>query len=252
MLKISIIGYGKLASLLVDKINEIDAIHINQILVRNTFPTKSLLPFISKFEELSPDIDLLLLAVQDKHIEFVAQRIPFRHIPIVHTSGTVASAVLHKFHHYGVWYPVQTFGTRTDLDWDTLPVCLLSSDDTIKFLLRDFTELLGCHGHNIEEHQRQFLHLAAVFANNFTNHLLFHSESILQIGGLDKSLLMPILQQTIQNFPYLSPLDTQTGPAVREDFFTMEKHLNLLQSLSMDDATILYKAISDSIIHSKP
>ncbi len=251
MLKISIIGYGKLAKLLVKKINEIDTIQINQILVKNTLSSKLSLPFISKIEELSSDMDILLIAVQDKHIEDIAQLIPYTHIPIVHTSGTVSSTVLQKFEHYGVWYPVQTFGSHSQIEWNTLPVCLLSSDHLTKRLLRDFTDRIGCQGYVIEEHQRQYLHLAAVFANNFTNHILLHTERILQKGALDKSLLMPLLQQTLQNFAYLSPRDTQTGPAVRDDFMTMKKHRELLKKLSMEEAAMLYEAISDSIIHSK-
>jgi predicted short-subunit dehydrogenase-like oxidoreductase (DUF2520 family) len=251
VLKISIIGYGKLASLLVDRIQNIDTIQINQIVVRQPLSAKITLPFITKIEELSTDIDVLIVAVQDKHIATVADSIPFTHIPLVHTSGTVSSTALQRFNHYGVWYPVQSFGNYTVLDWHTLPVCMLASDESTKLLLRDFTNHLGCIGYDIAEHQRQYLHLAAVFANNFTNHMLLHAENILLEGGLDKSLLMPLIQQTLQNFKHVSPIHSQTGPAVRDDISTMEKHLKILHSLSMDDAATLYQAISDIISHSK-
>lgn len=248
MLKISIIGYGKLAHHLVQRCKSCKEIRIHQILVRYKPATDDTsLEFIDDITLLDDNTDLIILTVQDKNIEDVSQNIPFVHVPIVHTSGVKSSLLLERFDHYGVWYPVQTFGVGSTINWEKVPICILNSDEIIGDILQKFTALLGCKAYAITEDQRQYLHLAAVFSNNFTNHLLTYVEKILSSRSIDKALITPLLRQTIDNFEVISPELAQTGPAVRNDVSTMESHIELLYSLHLDDAISVYRTLSQSI-----
>jgi predicted short-subunit dehydrogenase-like oxidoreductase (DUF2520 family) len=97
----------------------------------------------------------------------------------------------------------------------------------------------------VETKQRQSLHLAAVFAHNFTNHLYSISGTILEENQLSFDYLKPLIATYFQNLQTISPTLLQTGPAVRRDTSTIKKHLELLEG--KEDLKEIYNLLTAHI-----
>jgi predicted short-subunit dehydrogenase-like oxidoreductase (DUF2520 family) len=100
--------------------------------------------------------------------------------------------------------------------------------------------------HSVNELQRQYIHVAAVFANNFTNHLWELAENILHEQNLDLDILRPLIARSAENVAAHSPSQLQTGPAARGDFFTIDAHVNLLHN--EQEMTKVYRVLTESIL----
>lgn len=191
--------------------------------------------------------DVYILAVKDDAIATVAAQLP----PalsgvVVHTAGSVAMDVLAAHASaYGVLYPLQTFSKTKDVGFSTVPIAVEASDETVQVKLEALAADLSKRVFRCDSTQRLSLHTAAVFACNFTNHFYAIAADILNGHRLDFDLLRPLILETAQKVMEHSPKDVQTGPAVRNDVSTMEKHLALLET---DPALAqLYRLISARI-----
>lgn len=193
------------------------------------------------------DLDLLLLAVSDDAIQPLSNQIVVEAQTVVaHCSGAVSiQALEHLVTNYGVFYPLQTFTTEKGVDFRDVPVCLEASSVQVHELLYAVAKSLGCRSVVMNSEQRQWLHLAAVFTNNFTNHMLFQAKAILDAEGIDFSLLKPLARETVDKAFQLMPELAQTGPAVRQDYRTMQEHLDKLRE--NPELSDLYRRLSDSI-----
>ncbi len=176
--------------------------------------------------------DLYLIAVSDDAIEQVAVQLALPEKAIVaHTSGMTPLYLLSSIaSHAAVVYPLQSISKGRPLPPKRVPVFLHTADkETVNQLQTLFTAL----NHPVEvvssTEQLQTLHLAAVFTNNFTNHLLAIARKLLQSQQLSFEHFYPILEETINKAKELSPQAAQTGPAVRGDRDTIDKHLDLLK-----------------------
>lgn len=118
--------------------------------------------------------------------------------------------------YYGVLYPLQTFTKKRDLDFKEIPLCIEASNPEVLEVLRGLTRLLSVRVEEISSEKRKTLHLAAVFANNFVNHLYGIAGQILEQEGLDFSLLRPLIFETAHKVMLMTPENAQTGPARRE------------------------------------
>jgi predicted short-subunit dehydrogenase-like oxidoreductase (DUF2520 family) len=78
--------------------------------------------------------------------------------------------------------------------------------------------------------ERLKLHLAAVFVNNFVNHLYVLAQDYCLKEGIDFKLLLPLIEETANRIKDISPEDSQTGPAIRHDRNTINRHLELLKN----------------------
>jgi predicted short-subunit dehydrogenase-like oxidoreductase (DUF2520 family) len=193
------------------------------------------------------NLDLLFLAVSDDAIQMLSnQLVVDEQTVVVHSAGSVSVSVLqHLGDNFGVFYPVQTFTTEKGVDFKDVPVCLESSGSRVHEMLYAVGKSLGCRMVVMDSEQRKWLHLAAVFANNFTNHMLYQAKAILDAEGIDFSLLKPLARETIEKAFQLMPELAQTGPAVRNDQKTMQHHLEKLDG--NPELADLYRRISDSI-----
>jgi predicted short-subunit dehydrogenase-like oxidoreductase (DUF2520 family) len=193
------------------------------------------------------DIDLLIIAVADDAISFLSQQLVVSDDTIVvHTSGSVPMESLsHLMHNYGVFYPLQTFTKEKAVEFKDVPICIESSAANVHELLYALGKSLGCKMVVMDSEQRRYLHLAAVFANNFTNHMLFQAKAILDAEGIDFNLLKPLAKETIEKAFFMMPELAQTGPARRNDLRTMDAHLEKLKG--NPELSALYKQISKSI-----
>ncbi|KAA9331223.1 Rossmann-like and DUF2520 domain-containing protein [Adhaeribacter soli] len=176
--------------------------------------------------------DLYLVAVKDTALPGLLQQAVFPEGSLVaHTSGTQPLSVFESSPEIrgAVFYPLQTFSKNTPVDFGNIPFCLEATDENAMFLLRKMAGSLSQKVYDVSSQDRKTLHLAAVFACNFTNHLLGISSEILQKRELDFQMLKPLVEATVQKAFSQEPFSVQTGPAVRRDETTIQEHLQLLQ-----------------------
>lgn len=198
--------------------------------------------------------DIFIIAVADDAISTVASRLilPEHEAIVVHTSGSQPLEVLNGANtpYTGVFYPLQTFTKNRKVDFTQVPICLESEDSHVLKILTKVAKSISPNVKLVNSRERAILHIAAVFACNFTNHLLRIAEVLLESQHLDLSLLEPLIVETMHNSLSLGPQLAQTGPAAREDLITLEKHMEFLKDFNQDYAD-LYKIITQSILDAR-
>lgn len=173
--------------------------------------------------------DLYLLAVSDIAITEILQELRLPDKTVVHTAAAVSKEVLKESaDHYGVFYPLQSL--RKDSRYlPDIPIIIDASDATTLQELESLGESISTHVVEADDEERARLHLAAVFCNNFVNHLYALAEEYCRKEGLDFSLLLPLIIETAERVNEMPPAQSQTGPALRNDSTTIQKHLRLLE-----------------------
>lgn len=184
---------------------------------------------IRTIEELDPAVDLYVISLPDGSIKHVVHDFLKVQGIVVHTSGITPMSVLEKRPHFGVFYPLQTFSKQREPDMSSVPFCLEASSVEVLVQLKKVASKISASVFEINSEQRQYLHLAAVMVNNYSNYLFRMAFDILESKGIDHTLLMPLIEETISKIKSLHPSVAQTGPARRKDTETIEKHLQLLE-----------------------
>ena len=180
--------------------------------------------------------DLIIVAVADNQISKVAKALkPFseklKNTVIVHTTGSVSSKVLKEVNdHYGVLYPLQTFTKSRKVKMKNVPFLIVGNNKKTENKLFNLAEKISRVVKQLGDEDRKKLHLSAVIANNFINHLYFLSEEYCKTNNLDPGLLSPLVEETIAKALDKGGFDSQTGPARRNDYETIERHLEALNS----------------------
>jgi predicted short-subunit dehydrogenase-like oxidoreductase (DUF2520 family) len=197
---------------------------INEVYSRNYSNAKALADLfpgstiLTNTDFSKSNSEVFIIAISDNAIENVVAEITIpQNAIIVHTSGSVAMQVLNKFSHHGVFYALQTFTKGKETNLSEVPFGIEASDD---FTFRKLTELaltLSKKVQAISSAQRKIIHIAAVFACNFTNHLFSISETILKKEQLDFVLLESLIKETVAKSIEIGPKKAQTGPAIRGD-----------------------------------
>jgi predicted short-subunit dehydrogenase-like oxidoreductase (DUF2520 family) len=185
---------------------------------------------ISDVSEINDDVDFVVIAVSDDAIESVAANIPNKgNRLIIHTSGTTSIDVLQKFaNHFGVLYPLQTFSKSSEIDFSQVPLFIEANSVATLELLNKLGYMLSTKVYPADSETRASLHISAVFACNFTNHLYTIAQQILKEKGLSFDLLRPLIKETVDKVLLNSPFEAQTGPAKRNDTLIINKHVELL------------------------
>jgi len=249
-MKIALVGAGNVAIHLGLALRH-TGFKIEYVLNRNTergmlLAKKLDAQFISDLESLD-NPDLVILAVADDAIPLIAEQLTGCAFPVVHTSGSVTKDVLSVVGpDYGVFYPLQTFSVHKTVDFSKVPICIDASNPDFTFKLESLAHSLSTKVYLIDDQKRKLLHLAGVFASNFSNYLYAIAEDILMKNDLPFDLLLPLIQETAAKVQSTAPLDAQTGPAKRGDQTTIQQHILLLQ----DDPELLslYKTFTDKIL----
>jgi predicted short-subunit dehydrogenase-like oxidoreductase (DUF2520 family) len=192
--------------------------------------------------------DAIIVAVSDHKLTKVLSSIKCSDTTVVaHTAGSFGLEVFPScIKKAGVFYPLQTFSKGREIHFGELPFLLEASGDGTAKLLNDLAALIGGKVHFISSEKRKLIHLAAVFVNNFTNYMLTAGSEMASMAGLSFDIFEPLIRETISKALENGPEASQTGPAVRNDLNTVEKHLKLL-SFSPELQNI-YREISNSII----
>lgn len=203
---------------------------------------------ITSLRQLAP-ADIYIMALKDDAVKNLARKLRVRGI-VVHTSGPLNIDILEKTaRNYGVFYPLQTFTIGRKLDLKKVPFCIEASDSATKKVLMDLAGSLSAHVLSVSSAKRSKLHLAAVFACNFSNHMYTLAGDILEKENLPFGILEPLIRETAQKALETGPRKAQTGPAARGDNGTMKEHLAMLKGDKR--AKRVYTAVSKSILKNK-
>jgi predicted short-subunit dehydrogenase-like oxidoreductase (DUF2520 family) len=247
MISVSIIGSGNVAQHLISAFEKAENIELVQIYSRNpkaSFPDSKSVAITSNFNELLP-VDLFIIAISDDVITSVSEQIPFTNQLVVHTSGSVAMESLNNSNRKGVFYPLQTLSKTKEINFKEVPLCIEAESNSDLQLLHEVASAISNNVFEIDSNQRKSLHVAAVFVNNFTNHLFQIGNEICYENGVSFEILKPLILETANKINSLSPKEAQTGPARRKDTTTINKHLDFLSNPNHKE---IYKILTKSII----
>ena len=249
-----IVGTGKVAYHFANEIKSNSKLKLIQILGRS----KKLNSYFNEFSEIySSDFSKIknskfcIIAVSDNSVKAVSEQIKNYNGVVLHTSGSINMSILNNHLKFGVIYPLQTFSFERNIDFNKIPLLVEASNKKILNELIDFSCKLSKKTVIMNSDKRLICHLSAVFANNFTNHLIFTSEKLLDQFDIDRGLIHPLLEETILKIKSISSYDAQTGPASRNDLETIENHLNFLKKNNLTFNVDIYKSITESIIKTK-
>ncbi|MHC0441923.1 Rossmann-like and DUF2520 domain-containing protein [Flavobacterium sp. 3-210] len=246
MIRLSIIGSGNVAQHLVKAFTKSEAVEIVQVFSRKK---EVLVPLINE-DKITTDLtnlkpaDLYIIAVSDNAIGEVSQQLSFQNQLVVHTSGAAPLDILKSKNRRGVFYPLQTFSKNKAVDFSVIPMCLEAENSADFDLLEKTAQSISKAVFAIDSEQRKALHVAAVFVNNFTNHLYQIGQEICDEHRVPFEVLKPLIQETAEKINTLDPIDAQTGPAKRNDSNTIEAHLAFLTNENQKN---IYNILTQSI-----
>ena len=247
MKNIILIGSGNVATHLGIALKErgynIVQVYSNQVNNAKILANKLDCNFTDSIDRLL-NADLYILAVKDDVTHQLLNKIP--DIRIVHTSGSLGMEVFeNKFTDYGVLYPLQTFNRNINIDFTNIPLCIEANNTKFENNLIKIGNQLSEKVVIMNSEQRKQLHIAAVFACNFSNHMFSIADTILSKSDIEFKLLLPLIKQTVSNLTDKKPTDVQTGPAKRNDKEVIDSHLNKITDQTVKE---IYRLISNSII----
>lgn len=234
-INICIIGAGNLAWSLIPALQQA-GYHINQLISRSEnslilyADTYGISSFSTEIQELHPDVDMILLTINDQAIDDVIEQLPNTNAILLHHSGTTPLASLQRFFpRTGVLYPLQSFTRHRSITLGEVPL-FWEGTPTSSLMIRHMAESLSSRVYYFSSAQRLRLHAAAVWINNFTNLMYRIGDSmLLQDGTVDFTVFEPMIREHIDKILTSSPQESQTGPAIRGDSITIRKHLDLMQ-----------------------
>ncbi|MFP4292319.1 MAG: Rossmann-like and DUF2520 domain-containing protein [Cyclobacteriaceae bacterium] len=252
--KIAMIGAGKVASQLAPALE--DAGHsINVVFSRHKRNAETLASRLYAAEATNQldfsrsEAQVFILSVKDDALSEVAKEISLPEgALLLHTAGgrpmdVLAAAICKGI---GVLYPLQTFSKEKEVNFKKIPLLIEAADKSTFRVVRNLAESIGKNVHEVDSESRAMIHVAAIFACNFSNHMMHIANYLMDKNGLDFAWLQPLITDTFQKALAFGPAKTQTGPAARNDRSTMIKHLEQLQDDEPELAQ-LYRQISEGI-----
>jgi predicted short-subunit dehydrogenase-like oxidoreductase (DUF2520 family) len=205
-------------------------------------------PFVTSLDEVCTDADIYVVAVKDAVLqELIPVLVKGREAALfVHTAGSMPMAVWQGVApRHGVLYPMQTFSKARKVDFASVSFFVEANHQADKEALKELAGALSPKVYEATSAQRTYLHMAAVFACNFANHMYTLSARLLEKNGLPFDAMLPLIDETARKVHGLHPHDAQTGPAIRGDENVMGKHLAMLSD--EPEVKEIYRIISNSI-----
>ncbi|MDR1182262.1 MAG: DUF2520 domain-containing protein [Bacteroidales bacterium] len=192
-----------------------------------------------------PTSDLYIFAIKDDAYQEIISNFPQTQAICVHTSGSLEMDILGKLSdNYGVLYPFQSFSKDKLIAFEKVPLCVEASNEQTESFLMKIAGVISPIIYLLSTEQRAYLHLAGVFASNFSNALYVIAQQILQQRNMDFKMILPLINETAEKVNNLSPTEAQTGPAVRNDARIMSKHIEMIKSTDWSE---IYQLISKII-----
>ena len=252
MMKVTLIGAGNLATQLGKSLKKAGVI-ISQVYSRTEDSARTLgelleAEWLTDIKALHDEADIYIFSVKDSVLcELISEVCKGRGDKLfLHTAGSMPMSCFEgKALRYGVFYPMQTFSKTKDVDFELIPVFIegnsIETEDVIRSLANKLTQRVI----RLSSADRKYLHLAAVWACNFTNYCYTVASDILGEHGIPFDVMLPLINETTEKIQKISPKEAQTGPAVREDRNVMSKQLELMNG--KEDLQELYKMLSKGI-----
>jgi predicted short-subunit dehydrogenase-like oxidoreductase (DUF2520 family) len=248
--KVVVIGAGNLGTRISIELHN-QGVEIIQVYSRTIISALTLAKlvgssYVTKTELINPDADMYLISVSDSAILSLLQEINFNNKLIAHTSGTISMDDLKNFsNNYGVFYPLQTFSKYREVNFSNVPFCIEGNTPSNEQILVELASVISNDVRIINSEQRKQLHLSAIFAGNFVNHMYAIAAEIAKQKELSFEILLPLIAETASKIQNMTPADAQTGPAVRNDKNIINEHLNMLNE--NPKLKKLYSLISENI-----
>jgi predicted short-subunit dehydrogenase-like oxidoreductase (DUF2520 family) len=248
-MNIVIIGSGNVATVLGRKIKA--AGHpVLQVVSRTIDNAKTLADELgcnfADFTGISKLASLYIVAVADSALHNFHTKVSLGNKLVVHTSGAVSKDVLqHVSSSYGVLYPLQSLRMEMPV-LPQIPLCIDANENTALLQIREFAESISDTVAHCTDEERLKLHVGAVVVSNFTNHLYAQAQDFCEKEGVEFKKLLPLIEETAVRMRSVPPKDLQTGPAVRNDVFTLDRHLKALAN--HPKLKYLYIKLTDSIM----
>ena len=252
MMKVTLIGAGNLATQLGKSLKKAGVI-ISQVYSRTEDSARTLgelleAEWLTDIKALRDEADIYIFSVKDSVLcELISEVCKSRGDKLfLHTAGSMPMSCFEgKALHYGVFYPMQTFSKTKDVDFERIPVFIESNSIETEDVIRSLANKLTQRVIRLSSADRKYLHLAAVWACNFTNYCYTVASDILGEHGIPFDVMLPLINETTEKIQKISPKEAQTGPAVRGDRNVMSKQLELMNG--KEDLQELYKMLSKGI-----
>ena len=249
-MKIALIGAGRVASSMGPRLKQaghtIACVYSRTLSNARELADKLGAPAFDSLESL-PEADVCLTMLSDDALVQLAPAIVKgrENALFLHTAGSIPMDLWKEAgaKRYGVLYAMQTFSKGAQIDWTQVPVFIESDSDFDA--VRELALSLSANVTPLSSKGRKKLHVAAVFACNFANHMYAVSEQLLKEEGVPFSVMLPLVRETARKVETMSPEDAQTGPAIRGDRKVIKEHLELLKDYP--EYAELYRLISTDI-----
>ncbi|MBL4939838.1 MAG: DUF2520 domain-containing protein [Lutibacter sp.] len=248
MIKIVILGGGNVAFHLTTHLLKTKDVTVVQVYNRSIDKIKHFENDTSITNNLTflKSADIYIICVSDNTISKLSSTLNLNNKLVVHTSGSVSMNELKSTSNKGVFYLLQSFSKNRELNFSEIPICIEAEKENDLILLEKLGNLISNNLYYINSDQRKNIHVAAVFINNFVNHLYHIGNEICENNKIPFEILQPLIQETAKKIIELSPLEAQTGPAKRNDTKTLEKHKAMLATNQQEIYTLLSKSIHNT------
>jgi predicted short-subunit dehydrogenase-like oxidoreductase (DUF2520 family) len=243
MIKVVILGNGNVAFHLFQSFTQSHEVEVVQVFSRKyseDFPVELQVHDFSKITAA----DIYIISVSDDAIEEVSNLLLFNDKLVIHTSGSTDFKAINAKNRRGVFYPLQTFSKNKAISFKNIPICLEVEERNDLELLKKVANAIADNVYEINGQQRKALHVSAVFVCNFVNHLYNIGNKICAENKIPFQILKPLIEETAQKIKALSPKDAQTGPAIRKDQNTIEKHIDFLDNENQKN---IYNTLTQAI-----
>ena len=232
---------------------------IQQIFSRTADSAKSLADirgcgFTMDVKKILPDADIYVFSLKDNILPEIIESLAINNAQTknglwIHTAGSVPVDVFNGLKkRYGVIYPLQTLSKSRETDFSKIPLFVEGNTESVENEIIKIASMLSENVSRMTSEKRKHLHLAAVFACNFSNHMYTIAAQILEKEGIDYRIMQPLIDETANKLYSMSPKQAQTGPAVRYDTNVIEHHLSMLEN---ENIRKLYTMISENIFTNK-
>ncbi|OFX61682.1 MAG: hypothetical protein A2046_04630 [Bacteroidetes bacterium GWA2_30_7] len=203
--------------------------------------------FTNNISEIDRTANIYFISLKDDIIEEVLKKFNFK-IPLsIHTSGSIDINILQPFsENFGVIYPLQTFSKNAKLNLTEIPLFIEANNKKTHNSVKQIAGCISKKTFNCSTENRQLLHIAGVFSNNFTNYLFLLTKKLLKKTEYDFDVLKPLITETLNKAISFGPENSQTGPAIRNDLNIINKHLEILKNY--EDCQKMYRFVTESII----
>ncbi|MGE8556377.1 MAG: Rossmann-like and DUF2520 domain-containing protein [Chryseobacterium jejuense] len=244
-MQIVIIGSGNVAYHMA-KAFRLNGISLAQIFGRNEKELSKIseelnIPYSTEHLE---DADLYIICVSDNSVGEVSKMITKKNCLVAHTSGSLPKENLSGEYRKASFYPLQTFSKSKELEYDKIPFFIETENEEDTKILFKLASSISKNVMESTHEKRKYIHLTAVFACNFVNHLFSRAKEISDAQEIPFDYFLPLIDETVQKIHEIEPKQAQTGPAVRNDLRVLQLHEQLLQN---EESISIYKTMNHSI-----